>query len=302
MSRSPSDTASGTCSSSKRLAIPTIDDESMPPDRQVPAGTSATRRRSTDRSKRARNSAGSAGASVESVGVQYVCSCTPSASTTAHVAAASARIPANAVCGLWSCNPCKQVVVEPLPVGRGLELGIGEHGLGLGREQHASRPRARVVERLDAVVVAGEHQAGLVAGVVAQVEDGERPHAVEAGEAVGPPLQVRVQHHLGVARGVEGVAERFELGPQLAEVVDLAVVGELHRAVVGADRLVTTGGVDDREAAVAEAGQRVLEEPLAVGAAVGDPAGHGGQEGGVGRAPEPGNATHGRRSLQGTLP
>ena len=45
--------------------------------------------------------------------------------------------------------------------------------------------------------------------------------------------------------------------------------------------------------------ERVLEEALAVGAAVGDAAGHGGQEGGVGRAPEPGNATHGRRSLQG---
>ena len=52
---------------------------------------------------------------------------------------------------------------------------------------------------------------------------------------------------------------------------------------------------------MAEAGQRVLEEALAVGPAVGDPAGHGGQEGGVGRAPEPGNATHGRRSLQGRL-
>ena len=100
--------------------------------------------------------------------------------------------------------------------------------------------------------------------------------------------------------GVEGVAERLELGAQLAEVVDLAVVGELHETVVGAHRLVTTGGVDDGEAAVAEAGERVLEEALAVGTPVGDPAGHGGQEGGVGRAPEPGNATHGRRSLQGT--
>ena len=52
---------------------------------------------------------------------------------------------------------------------------------------------------------------------------------------------------------------------------------------------------------MAEAGQRVFEEALAVGPAVGDPARHGGQEGGVGRAPEPGNATHGRRSLQGSL-
>ena len=53
--------------------------ESIPPDKQVPAGTSATSRRSTERSKRARNSAGSAGASLDSAGVQYVCSCTPSA-------------------------------------------------------------------------------------------------------------------------------------------------------------------------------------------------------------------------------
>ena len=170
----------------------------------------------------------------------------------------------------------------------------------MASDANSTRPerRARVVQRLDAEVVAGEHERA--GDVVAQVEDRQRPHAVEAGEAVGAPLEVGVEHDLGVARGVERVAERLELGPQLAEVVDLAVVGELHETVVGAHRLVTTGGVDDGESAVAEAGERVLEEALTVGTPVGDASGHGGQEGGVGRAPEPGNATHGRRSLQGT--
>ena len=108
-----------------------------------------------------------------------------------------------------------------------------------------------------------------------------------------------MQHHLGVARRVERVTERLELRPQLAEVVDLAVVGELHAAVVGADRLVTTGRVDDGEPPVAQGSEGVLEEALTVGPSMGDASGHGRQEGGVGRAPEPGNATHGRRSLQG---
>ena len=54
----------------------------------------------------------------------------------------------------------QQVVVEPLPVGCGLELGIGQDRLGLRREQHPARARAGVVERLDPVVVACQHQPG----------------------------------------------------------------------------------------------------------------------------------------------
>ncbi len=193
----------------------------------------------------------------------------------------------------------EQVVVQPLAVGHRLELGVGQHRLGLRREQHPAARRAGVVERLDAVVVAGEHEA---LARLPEIEDRQRPHPVEPSEAVGPPLEVGVEHHLGVAVGVERVPERLELRPQLAEVVDLAVVGELHETVVGPHGLVPTGGVDDGEATVPEAGERVLEEALAVGTPMGDAAGHGGQEGGVGRAPEPGNATHEGRSLQGRPP
>ena len=64
--------------------------------------------------------------------------------------------------GLVVVEPVQQVVVEPLAVGCGLELGIGEHRLGLRREEHPPRARTRVVERLDAVVVAGEHEARTV--------------------------------------------------------------------------------------------------------------------------------------------
>ena len=48
----------------------TMVEESRPPLRQVPTGTSATSRRSTDFSKRARNSSGSALPSSLSSGVQ----------------------------------------------------------------------------------------------------------------------------------------------------------------------------------------------------------------------------------------
>ena len=88
-----------------------------------------------------------------------------------------------------------------------------------------------------------------------------------------------MQHDFGVARGVERVASGLQLRPQLPEVVDLAVVRELDPSVVGTDRLVSAGWIDDGEPTVAQAGERVFEEALTVGTAVRDPAGHGGEQG-----------------------
>jgi hypothetical protein len=71
----------------------------------------------------------------------------------------------------------------------------------------------------------------------------------------------------------KGVALRFELAPQLAVVVDLAVEYELHRAVGGVHRLVSKRGeVDDRESGVAKAHAGAVIEKVAgiVGATVTD--------------------------------
>src|SRR5690606_5494493 len=103
---------------------------------------------------------------------------------------------------------------------------------------------------------------------------GERVHAVEAGDEVRAPLQVRLEDDLGVAPGAEAVAEPGELVAQLAVVVHLAAVDE-HRdraAVPLRDhRLAAALDVDDGEPAVPEHGVR--GEPHAL--VVGSPAGHG---------------------------
>jgi hypothetical protein len=58
---------------------------------------------------------------------------------------------------------------------------------------------------------------------------------------------------LGVALGVEDMAQRLQLGDQFLVVVDLAVEDHHHRAVFVEQRLLAGGDVDDGQAPVAEA-------------------------------------------------
>ena len=96
----------------------------------------------------------------------------------------------------------------------------------------------------------------------AAVPERERPHAVEALDAVVAPLLVGGEHDLGVGLRPEAVAVRLELSAQLDVVVDLAVVEELQRAVLARERLAASvGQVDDREPRVAERDAGVVREP-----------------------------------------
>src|SRR5262249_17401204 len=111
--------------------------------------------------------------------------------------------------------------------------------------------------------------------------DREREDPVQPAEQLGAVAQVEVQQHLGVAVALEAVAVLDELAPQLAVVVELAVVddrgppGGVPHRLVAARR-----GVDDREAPVRKAEPRlgVEERPRVVGATVGDRAVHPRQE------------------------
>ncbi len=124
-----------------------------------------------------------------------------------------------------------------------------DDALQLGGEDDAVLA-GQVVQRLDAELVAGEHQR---AGAL--VEDGEGEHAAEAGEGVGAPVPPGLEDDLGVRGRVEADAVGHQLGPQVAVVVELAVVAE--RQPVPADRLVAAGReVDDRESAVGELARR----------------------------------------------
>ena len=129
----------------------------------------------------------------------------------------------------------------------------------------------RVVQRLDAVAVARQEQLPLPA-----IPEREGEHAVEALERTGCPTgRERVEHHLGVRLRPETVARRFQLGPQLAEVVDLAVVAE-HIALVADDHRLMPGRreIDDRQPAVTQADAALDPVPLAVGPAMRDGIGH----------------------------
>lgn len=137
-------------------------------------------------------------------------------------------------------------------------LGVGEDRLGFRGEQHASGGRV-VVQRLDPEAIAHQPQA-----LLALVPQGEAVDAAEAGEGSLAPLQIGAQHHFGVRAGAEDLAQRLQLGAQLAEVVDLAAVGQRHPpASLGKHRLGAVLQVDDRQAPMAE--QRVPRQPQAFG-------------------------------------
>ena len=98
----------------------------------------------------------------------------------------------------------QQVLEDHLVVRCGRQLRVLQQGLDLaGEQQPAAVRRARVVERLDAEVVAAQHERAVA---LAQVGDGVGPHAVEARRTGRAPLLVGVHDDLGVAGGAEGVA------------------------------------------------------------------------------------------------
>ena len=132
----------------------------------------------------------------------------------------------------------------------------------LGREAQLAAD-VPVVERLDPVAVAREHEAA-----ARRVPDRDREHPAQPLGEAGAVLLVEVDEHLGVGVRAEGVAGALELVAQLGVVVDLAVLDDDDAAVLVRDRLVAAGEVDDREAPRAERDLAVDVLAAAVGAAV----------------------------------
>ena len=126
------------------------------------------------------------------------------------------------------------------------------------------------IERLHAQPVAGEEQ-GVLIGIVER----EGEHAVEPGEAVRPPLPPGGEDDFGVALGLEMVALDLQLGANLAEIVDLAIIGDDQPAIGGQHRLRRgLGKIDDREAAMAEADARRGPHAAAVRSTMDERVGH----------------------------
>ena len=73
----------------------------------------------------------------------------------------------------------------------------------------------------------------------------------------------------GVACGLEDQATGLELGAKLAMVVDLAIVGDPHRALGVRHRLSTAGDIDDAQPPMSQAHAVVEEVPVAIGSPMG---------------------------------
>ncbi|MNN14847.1 hypothetical protein D3C81_1279290 [compost metagenome] len=101
---------------------------------------------------------------------------------------------------------------------------------------------------------------------VAPVEHGEGEHAAQVLTALFAPFQVSVQHHFGVAAGMELVARIAQALTQCVVVVDLAGIDQRDFLAAGAavsHRLHATTEVDDRQPPVAQQGITML--PAATG-------------------------------------
>ena len=153
-------------------------------------------------------------------------------------------------------------MVERHPVDLRAHEARVEEGADLRGERDAPAV-APPVEGLDAELVASGDEPSL-----AGVPEREGEDAVQLAHAIGAVLLVGVHDDLAVGAGREAVAAGLELFAQLAVVVDLAVDDRRDRAVLGVERLVAAGHVDDRQARVGERERAEPSDALAVGPAV----------------------------------
>src|SRR6266550_8888933 len=193
----------------------------------------------------------------------------------------------------------REVFVQRLDIDTHRHIRMTENRFDL-RPEEQRRAADAIVQRLDAVPVARDEKS-----VGAIVPDGEREHAVEAVNAFCSPRVICGEHDFGISSRTEGVAGSFELHAQILEIVDLAVVSDDERAVVGLHRLMAERRqIDDRESAMTEADKRVAPESFAVRAAVTDYIRHPAKSGHRNRPPvdieNSGNAAHQALSPAGT--
>ncbi len=151
-----------------------------------------------------------------------------------------------------------------------------------------------VEERLLAEAVPREPETLLVA-----IVDRERELPDQPVEGRGTPPLPGPEKDLRVGARPEFAGAQPQLGAQVLEVVDLAVVADGVAATGGAHRLAARlAQVEDREAAVPERRLALALEPLPVGPAPPERLEHGGDQGGVvlglPKPENPGDAAHGR--------
>ena len=159
--------------------------------------------------------------------------------------------------------PERQVGVERLGIHVQRQAVAPRDRLDL-RRKHEPRAVARVEQRLDAEPVARHHER-----LPPLVPDGQREHPAQPLQTVDTTLFVQMNDDFDIAAGAEPMPSRFQLAAQFEMVVDLAVAHDRDQAVFARNRLMTTGGIDDRQARHADRRRPAGDVyPLVVGAAV----------------------------------
>src|SRR5207249_7427025 len=125
------------------------------------------------------------------------------------------------------------------------------------------------VQRTNAYAIAREDEPSL-----ARVPDRDRPLAVHATKTLRSPRAIGGKDHFGVAIRSEFFSQRFELCAELDPIEDLTVERDPDRTVARCHRLLAGFQIDDREARVCETDRRVPIDPLLVGTAMKERAGH----------------------------
>jgi hypothetical protein len=162
----------------------------------------------------------------------------------------------------------EQAVAQRERVEAAIEACHRDQRSGFRGEADAARVE-RVVERLDAERVAGQHQPA-----PPRVPQGEREHPAQALHEGRGRLLVEVEQDLAVAAGAQPMTAATQPRRLFRCVVDVAVAHGPQAAILVGQRLATAGLVDQRQAPVAEAQPAVEVEPAAVGPAVGEARGH----------------------------
>src|SRR3546814_13993175 len=107
------------------------------------------------------------------------------------------------------------------------------------------------MERLHPRPVGREEQAAAL-----MIVDREGEHTVEARQAVGAPLAPGGDDDFGIAAGAETMAAVLDFAAQLAEIVDLTIIGERDELVIARHRLQPALDIDDRESRMRKADEQ----------------------------------------------
>src|SRR5581483_885973 len=136
-----------------------------------------------------------------------------------------------------------QVVHKTSGTERPGNLGHSEKCLNLG-SKHELLCVVIIIERFFTYSVSCKNQA-----LCAAIPDRKCEHAVKSLEAVHSPFLVGVQNHFRITMRAKLVSLRFQLWPQVKEVVNFAIEDDADSFIFAPDRLLPISQVDNAETA-----------------------------------------------------